>query len=246
MARDLEYKTQARSCAAAVAALFEAEDSAMSRFFGALFVFAVLTLTSSGCCPDESYCDATGCYACDGLGCRPIDPPAECQFNSECGAGRVCRNAECVAQCDASNPCPEGQMCSTAGLCVDAPPVMCEEATESVDCEGGNCIDNVCFDTCTMDEECGEGRYCLSGACVIDHRPRPTCTSDSQCEYACVDGVCRTPCESLDDCARRDVQFGFCLNGYCATSNEVTSDCARQADCGSNQDCIDGICTNRR
>jgi hypothetical protein len=59
----------------------------------------------------------------------------------------------------------------------------------------------------------------------------------------CVDGVCRTPCSTSEECLRFDVQFNICsAEMLCVTTNEATSDCAAASDCASGLDCVDGIC----
>jgi hypothetical protein len=217
------------------------------RILASVFSLGLLALVFTGCAQEDSYCDETGCYQCDGLGCRPVVPPGRettCQFNYECGANRVCRNEQCLSECDASNPCPDGSSCSAAGICIDDAPETC--ASDEA-CDGEQvCIAGECRDECAVDSDCGDERYCASGVCRVDDRPRPFCTSDAQCRSGnpCVGGVCRTPCERSNDCLRYDVQFSVCQEGFCVTSNEATSDCSTRADCNGNQSCIDGICRN--
>ncbi len=318
----------------------------------ALLAFAALGLVaSSGCAQEDYYCDARGCYRCDGVGCRLLDPPARppcrgdfecaadtvctdlgcaaecaadadcaegtvcrtglcvapqepdpeptpgvctrnadcvdvglecrdgvcvpgsvpacdatrscaggavcvegacvapeatCQFNFECGAGRLCVNQQCVQGCTADAGCPAGQTCDEpSGACVAVPPATGECAADAACGTGGVCLDSTCYDACTADAGCGAGRYCSAGICRIDTRPRPFCTGNADCAPGrpCIGGVCRTPCDSSATCAMFDVQFSFCGDaGYCLTSNEVTTDCRAAADCDAGEACIDGVC----
>jgi Cys-rich repeat protein len=193
-------------------------------------------------CSDAAPC-ASGAVCVEGA-CVPVDET--CQFNFECGAGRLCVNQQCVEGCAADADCPRGQTCDEASaVCVAVPP-MTGACTNDAAC-GANrvCLDSVCVDACTTDAACGEGRYCSGGVCRIDTRPRPFCTSNSDCAPGrpCIGGVCRTPCTTSTMCAMFDVQFNFCgAEGYCLTTNEVSSDCRAAADCGSGEACIDGVC----
>ena len=319
----------------------------------ALFALAALGATAAaGCAQEDYYCDASGCYRCDGVGCRLLDPPVRpicrgdfecpadtictslgctaecatdtdctegtvcrtppgvcvapqepdpdpmpgtctrnadcedaslvcrdgvcvaaptpacsatnpcpsgqacvdgscraatetCQFNFECGMGRICVNQQCVAGCTTDAMCGTGFTCDEAsGGCVAIPPVtgMC---TNNAACGAGRvCIDSSCYDSCTTDTMCGAGRYCASGVCRPDTRPRPFCTSDAQCAPGrpCIGGVCRTPCDTSATCAMFDVQFNFCGEGFCRTTNEVTADCRTATECNASEACVDGIC----
>ena len=38
-------------------------------------ILVAITVLGSGCASEDYFCDDTGCYSCDGLGCRLVDPP---------------------------------------------------------------------------------------------------------------------------------------------------------------------------
>ena len=193
----------------------------------------------TGCsCVDTGVCDAG--FTCLGGECRADEDV--CRFNTECGAGRLCVDGRCTTECGADVPCAAGSRCED-GYCREVPPVT-GECTADSECDTGEiCFDSSCVAGCTGDAECGEGLYCDSGRCRVDTRPRPFCSTDADCRFRCVNGVCRTPCDTSTECARVDVQFSICLEeNYCATANEATSDCSTSENCAAAKECIDGIC----
>lgn len=198
--------------------------------------------------PANPACDATRpCSApevCVDGECR--EPEEVCQFNAECGMGRICVNQRCTTECDASRLCPSGSSCDN-GFCIeDVPPVTdCNETTNR--CASGQiCIEGACWTACGASAPCGAGRYCgPDGRCRYDDRPQPTCGEGRPCiaPAECVQGVCRSPCASATDCRRFDEQLTFCgRDMYCYTTNEATSNCNDQTDCSEPERCIDGTC----
>ena len=219
-----------------------------------------LICVDGACVADETpACDADN--PCDdGFVCADGECLAEdnsCQFNHECGEGRQCVNGRCRISCgETLDPCPGMLRCDDAkGFCRTTPPVT-GECSRNVDCGTGRiCLDSVCFDGCTDDEQCtGDEMYCApDGLCRIDDRPRPFCTSNAQCRdgHPCIGGVCRTPCAGNRACLMIDVQFSQCLphddapageTGFCATTNEATSNCRTGDDCDAGRECLDGVC----
>lgn len=197
--------------------------------------------------PPPLPCDAvtnpcTAPDVCVDGSCRP--PELVCQFNAECGAGRVCVNQRCTTECDAARPCATGASCDD-GFCVEDPPATaCSEASP---CGAGLiCIDGACWTECSATAACGAGRYCgPDGRCRFDDRPQPTCGEGRDCiaPAMCVSGVCRSPCETATDCRRFDEQLTFCGEDMlCYTTNEATSNCNDQTDCTGEDRCIDGTC----
>ncbi|MFW5875850.1 MAG: hypothetical protein ACOCXM_03875 [Myxococcota bacterium] len=213
--------------------------SSSARFLPVLPVLLLLAGAGAlGCGGEERYCDATGCYYCDGLGCRPVDDdpdpagdagsvPTTCTTDEDCGADARCSAGECRAEdelCQFNHECGAGRLC----------------------------IDGRCGDECATAEDCSDGQVCEAGACIcdspdgcsVDDHPEPFCQADDECQpgHPCEGGICRTPCDTHEDCQRFDVQFNYCLDGYCATTNEVTSNCALTIDCPTGKTCLDGIC----
>lgn len=177
-----------------------------------------------------------------------------CQFNNQCGAGRVCVNSECRAACGATSPCPTGQTCNASSFCEDAPSTSCVHDAECG--TGQHCLNGECLQACVAGSMgCNSSElYCSDqGVCLPDTRPRPFCTSDSQCApgSACVNGVCRAPCMTDLQCQMRDVTYRNCghipnqpsiTQTYCLTDSERAPTCTLQSDCTRGQSCLDGIC----
>ncbi|MBI5515074.1 MAG: hypothetical protein HY909_14960 [Deltaproteobacteria bacterium] len=230
-----------------------------TRMFGRIATLALVMALggAGGCSGDDYYCDATGCYYCDGVGCRPVAATpsptgAGCQFNSQCGAGRVCINQACQAACTTDAECPAGQACRN-NVCADRPTGEC-----STDAQCGadrRCVNTTCRARCSASAaaSCGAGLYCSDqGVCVPDTRRRPFCMTDAQCEAGsrCIDGVCRRPCAVVNDCLRTSATYRNCApisylpaaGSFCLTDNEYRPNCSAAAMCTAGQACVDGVC----
>lgn len=178
------------------------------------------SLALSACSQEDYYCDESGCYLCDGVGCRSIDPPGRtsCEGDCDCPGGTLCSTLGCATTCDADADCPRGTRCAT-GMCL-APRETGATAT-------GECA------PCTTDAECadeGDGFVCIAGAC----RPpaRPQCEADADCTApaTCVDGECRTP----DETCRFSAECGpgrVCVNEHCTTQCDATRPCPTGSTC---------------
>lgn len=100
--------------------------------------------------------------------------------------------------------------------------------------------------TCTVTEDCTDGRTCDQGYCVETPCPSP-CTS---CNL--VDKTCRVECSSNQKCGNVQCPAGFdctirCSNGNacqsidCAPARSCTIDCSGAGSCGS-INCGTGAC----
>lgn len=146
-------------------------------------------LSSTGCSGDSdaySYCDATGCYSCDGYGCSSASPG---------GSGTV------------GSPTPTGSATGSGGTDASAPPDRdagsSPDANTSSDAgtdTGTNPVPDAGNQNCTTDDQCGgttaTPKKCLGGFCKY------TCTTDDYCRtidsrigHCADDGVCRSPDE---------------------------------------------------
>lgn len=141
--------------------------------------------------------------------CEKIDvivEPPECTQDFECPRDLACINDKCV------NPCREIQPCDSSAIC---------KVINSVPVRTMMCI---CPDNWAPDQ---------SGQCrpIPQQLPTPGCASDSECPSteACVNGVCRDPC----DCGR---------NAQCYVQNHrATCACKEGHEGNPNIACYPGI-----
>ena len=197
--------------------------------------------TTIGCvaqCNEEFECPIGTTCATSGLCLNPLEeepatqepPPApfSCQFNFECGEGRICIDGDCLFTC-LDSPCPDTQQC-VAGACRP-------------------CTEETCLTNCSEDAECEDFEYCSAFQCVPDTRPLAFCPeNDCQPGRVCVRGQCRTPCETDEQCARIDATIRFCAPveemNLCVRSSEVLAECQLNIDCGLGEECVDGACAS--
>lgn len=160
---------------------------------------------------------------CDIVGCRS---------NADCPSDKSCDHAQ--AQC--VNPCVYDSQCSSRAECVPQNHMA------------------VC--------RCPTG---LIGNPYIDCRPEilPDCTLDTDCpsRLACIANKCLNPCNELEPCqrpARCEVipsspvrtMNCICPDGYVSSGSGTCQPvfkidgCISDSDCGSNEACINNICTN--
>ena len=227
-----------------------------SRFAPTLLfgMLASVSVLSAGCEPETYYCDETGCFFCDGLGCREVAPPERpsCRGDFECAEGTHCTDLGCVDGCENDDDCAEGTECRDG---------QCLNPTETPTPNPG---------TCTRNDDCDEGLICRDGMCTFDD---PTC-GDTGCDCSetgvcsegltCVDGECRV----TDDLCRFNAECGagrVCVNGSCTIGScssaevdcptgqmcegdicvdipPVTGECENNAECGEGRICIDSSC----
>jgi len=82
------------------------------------------------------------------------------------------------------------------------------------------------------------------GACVLDTRPSPDCTTNANClsTQVCQSGFCLYTCTTAMDCELTDTRIPVCADGVCRSTAEANPACTTQAQCNSAQDCIGNIC----
>ena len=97
-------------------------------------------------------------------------------------------------------------------------------------CGHGEDAGVVCRQSCTLNEECGDGEVCFEGGCAVGD-----CASDSACEAGeiCEELTCVTGCRDDGGCGLDEV----CNNGQC-----FTIECDVDADCPGEQLCMNRIC----
>lgn len=190
-------------------------------------------------CAVNTDCAASG-YVCAAGTCRVgnCTQPADCAV-----PGQLCLNNACVG-CANSLQCPTGQVCDADSLCH---PGNC---TSNFECVTGVCNARVCG-SCTQDTQCGLGKLCMSGTCVIGNcRTRTDCANGQLCNGnlcgACAPG--NTQCGSGQVC---DVD-GLCKTGNCTNDSNCTggklclartcTNCSADSQCTSGKICVLGGC----
>lgn len=191
---------------------------------------------------------------CEGSKCSPIDPEsgfgvcgglgAECQgstaqlrdsscFKSRCGVDKICGGEKSICEGD-NDRC-------LSGLCID--PGICEF-----------------IPGCTIDAECGDGRYCVAGQQYVDNNidqkyycetkklDGRSCLFDHQCisNICSAEGTCqaKTQEETGQSCtvgAGECPSGQFCDAGSCSLQKEDGVNCDANFKCKS-QNCVSGIC----
>lgn len=223
----------------------------------ALGAIGALASTQQGCGGGDSryYCDATGCYSCDGYGCSTVNPPTPtaCTGDLSCKPTESCTDKGCVARCKSDPECPQGTVCDLAAQLCKAPgttPGSQKQCTTTKDCaagsacEGGRC--QACGGTngpcpCSAASDCsGAGQVCSAGYCAS---ASSLCKYSSECGAGkvCADGQC------LADCSNNPSACGagqVCAKGACVADPNAKPQCANDTQCGgSTPKCVAGKCT---
>jgi len=200
-----------------------------------MFALGGLAFTAPGCGPsDTEYrCDSTGCFDCDGYGCKPVPTPSitPCGYagDTACLGGAVCTELGCLNPCKTDGECAKGLVCKK-DLCT--PPTI--SGTSPLTC--GSAKD------CT---KLGAGALCVDGKCVA----APPCEGTScTCKYSsdcgtgriCVDAKCATACSTASPCP---TGFDCSDKGYCVEGKPTCGVAAGGAACPSGQKCVDGRCS---
>jgi hypothetical protein len=206
-----------------------------------------LVAWGQGCSPssDGYRCDATGCWECDGYGCKPVPPPTptKCTGNSSCPQGQICTEKGCVVICQSDATCPKGTVCKSGTCLAPTDPVPTPlECTTKADCAGGACIGNKCVACggtngpcpCTRSADCTTGEVCSGGACTAASN---TCKYSSECGAGkvCADGKCVGDCENGETCPSGTQ----CVKGACQPQ---AGGCTSNAQCAPTEKCVAGAC----
>jgi hypothetical protein len=203
---------------------------------------------TDGPCPCTTSSDCSGGLTCVAGSCTA--PQHACKYSSECADGKVCAEGQCLTSCD-SAPCSDGFTCEK-GVCRPTPGTgtpTCTSDAQCTDPAAPNCVSGSCVKSCSGDAECGTGKYCNQGACVVDTRPTPNCTTDDQCggtastPKKCLSGFCKFTCTSNEYCRTIDNRIGYCAkDGVCRTAAEANASCFAPGDCTGGKTCVDNQC----
>ena len=214
-------------------------------------------------CSDKT-CNAAGnpvTSSCDGSG-ECGETVGECTSCQTCNAGSCdnvdagetttgCNGSTCNA---AGNPVTSS--CDGSGECVDTTEEPCSQCNE---CRNGDCVtvdtDPTCTGkSCISPSEAGE-KKCVDGACrdvLLE-----TCSDCETCDDASSDckfdstspsqNICPTcgeVCEEVEggkgECTQKCPTPGTCSGGI--PDDVFSCSCTTNADCGTNEDCINEVC----
>ncbi len=225
-----------------------------TRVTAAVGLLGLASLALIGCQQENRYCDDTGCFYCDGLGCRTITPPvrAACDCDYECADGSDCTSLGCTVECEGADDAARTDFChslgwprcSADGFCVanaetTVTNLTCTCAT-SADCDDGLiCRDSECVPGCESAGDCDAGQVCIDGACqTVVHSG---CSSTSPCPAGrtCVDGECRIDTGPMDETCQFNSECGagrVCVNERCSSA------CGLDNPCPTGAACMDGFC----
>ncbi len=203
---------------------------------------------TAGPCPCTAATDCATGQACIAGACTAAQNV--CKFSSECADGKLCADGRCLTSCLAA-PCGNGFTCEK-GVC--QPGGGGSACTGDAQCGGDtpHCVAGRCAKACTGEAQCGSGKFCDQGACVNDTRPKPNCTTDTQCGGSsatpkkCLDGFCKYTCTTAQGdgyCKTIDNRIGACAKDLvCRSAAEANAQCVRPTDCGAGKACIDNLC----
>ena len=198
------------------------------------------------CDPAVSVCPCGPANACEGdLSCIDGHCLAGCNFDFECGPGKVCGDGECVPGCDADSPGAVGYACVGGGCLPDPENPEC---TSPNDCAGLACVDGFCAAPCASNADCPTGELCdaSSGTCFTDTSPTPLCGPSQQCpglgQTCSADGYCQYACTTLPQCKLIDNRFEGCDMGVCKTGPELDPECTLTNPCPAGKSCVSNIC----
>ena len=214
---------------------------------GALVAMA----SSEGCGPGDTryYCDATGCYNCDGYGCHPVNPPpnTKCTGTNACAQNQICTDAGCVNVCQADADCPQGDVCKS-NQCVppQTQPGNLLVCTKDSDCPSGEaCVGSGQWakctaksNACTYTSECAAGKVCADGECLTDCSQGQTCAAGTTCTKGICEPNAGTQCTSDAQCSGSTPK---CENGSCVAACDPNAP-ATSAQCAAGEYCDNGAC----
>lgn len=216
---------------------------------------------TTGCATDEYRCDSTGCYLCDGYGCREVVPPTPqtCGVKAtdkQCRSNEVCTASGCLVKCTNNEQCAQGYTCQE-GLCSSpkAPPQKELQCARNADCgTDAQCVDGKCASmpacagvgcVCKYSSDCGENRICVDGKCERSCDALNPCPSGSKCSTS---GRCEPDTQSKATCGVQ-ANGATCATGQHCVDGQCVAGCAANSDCKGaggvadpGQECVAGAC----
>jgi hypothetical protein len=195
------------------------------------------------CAADEDCCASfTPDPSCDFYEDACTADPADCAaFRLLCQCNRRCDAERCVAvapSCSADSDCPA----FSSPFCVSD---RCASCREHGDCagEGARCVEGMCVDPCTADEQCPLLHRCEAGSCAPSG-----CSSDRECAFVlgdaearCLDSDCIVACSDDAEC---DVDaFEICHEERCVFAGcETDAECRAYLDIAEDPGAARAVC----
>lgn len=199
------------------------------------------------CAPGQA-CMAGACEGEPGAECDGVDVNgdgvidcdevlAECADNGECAAGQSCVDGRCEGDgadaCVVDADCAIGSLC-LGGVCVVDGGEVCDDGIDNdgdglLDCADETCARDancVMQGMCLADADCAAGEICVEGAC------QDASDRDGDGVEDAVDN-----CPHVANADQLDVD-GDGVGDACAGALR----CQADADCGADQQCVDGMC----
>ncbi len=203
----------------------------------------------------STYCDETGCYACDAKGCQKVGSGTRgsCRVTADCTIGCYCeaKSGQCIEAgfCKTNDDCKGGLVC-------DIPRTSCQPPTSTTGCTddkscptGQFCNKGQCTSSwqCQKDADCGTGMKCDERHTCV---PGPVlCQKDNDCAVGstCQNGTCRSTgsCKSDSDCTPYGTNL-ICdpTRQTCVPKPSQMAQCHGNSECASGQVCSNASCAN--
>ncbi|RYZ03069.1 MAG: hypothetical protein EOO73_29575 [Myxococcales bacterium] len=195
---------------------------------------------------------AVGCALA--TACVRSEPPKAfiCTSKDDCEEHETCRSGQCepIDSCTIDYECYANLKVCRDRRCVS---VECTYLSDE-NCGGYGCDveRNVCYTTCSTDDQCPYEAYCDQGSCIPGQRLLPSgqgCSLNVECESGtcCArssGSVCADRCEPAGTActAAQECKDKYCcaqpLGGsVCSSSPCVLTSCAEDEDCESTEYC---------
>ena len=196
--------------------------------------FCYLPIGSTGECvvprPNGRVCAVNG--QCESNTCRQNICRAACNTDAGCAATEFCFDGGCTPRLNNGAVCVEDRVCQS-GICDLActPCIANEGCTANQYCQVVVAGANSCRAKRGNGSACGSGIECTGGAC-IDGFCRTACNTDASCTGSqfCFGGGCVAKLNNGSAC----IEDRVCLSDVC---DLACVDCLRDSDCDRGQVC---------
>ena len=227
-------------------------------------------------CPTGQSCNTTNesCYIPPTPTCQDGTPYGQCSAVTKpyyCLNGTIVNRCT-VCDCPPTGTCnPSDEICYPA--CADGTPYYQCSITMPQFCDGGTLVDkcqvcrcpagqtcdvttNSCYTgptppvvlQCSVDADCGAGKYCRTGACATQEPVGTACDRDEQCASGhCIDSACvecleDTECGGTQKCEDYACADIICPEGDIVDRGCVPYECTEDANCAETQECVSNKC----